>query len=47
VPLSWEELGTVSGSSHFTVTNAAARLGELTSDPWADFRKAAVPLKAR
>jgi bifunctional non-homologous end joining protein LigD len=46
MPLGWDELESVNGASHFAVTNAMARLGELTADPWADFRKAAVPLKA-
>ena len=31
-------------SGHFTVANAMARLDNLPADPWADFRKAAVPL---
>jgi bifunctional non-homologous end joining protein LigD len=45
VPLSWDELGMVTGSSHFTVTNAMSRLGELAADPWSDFRKAAAQIK--
>ncbi len=46
VPLAWGELEPEIGSGHFTVMNVAARLGNLASDPWADFRSAARPLEA-
>ena len=46
MPLGWEELSPAIESSHFTVANAMARLDNLTTDPWADFRKAAAPLQA-
>lgn len=44
MPLAWEELSPDIGPAHFTVLNAAERLRE--SDPWEDFRKAAVELPA-
>lgn len=44
MPLGWDELSGEIESSHFTVANAMARLDKLAADPWADFRKAAVPL---
>ena len=44
MPLRWDELGPVTGAAHFTLENAPTRLGALTSDPWADFQNAAVPL---
>ncbi|MEP9379558.1 DNA ligase D [Aquabacter sp. CN5-332] len=44
MPLAWEELSPEIGAAHFTVLNAVARLSNLESDPWADFRKAAKPL---
>ncbi len=47
MPLAWEELEPSIGSGHFTVTNAAARLNNLTADPWEDFRAAARPLERR
>jgi bifunctional non-homologous end joining protein LigD len=43
MPLDWSELSTELGPDYFTVTNALPRLAGLT-DPWQDFRKAAVPL---
>lgn len=46
MPLGWDELEPAIGSGHFTVANAAARLDNLASDPWEDFRKAARPLEA-
>jgi len=45
MPLAWDELDPSIDSAHFTVMNAMARLDNLASDPWADFRKAAAPLK--
>ena len=44
MPLAWAELGDGLGPAYFTVGNAATRLNNLPADPWADFRKAAVPL---
>lgn len=46
MPLGWGELDPSIQSGHFTVSNAMARLDNLTADPWADFRKAAAPLEA-
>ena len=46
MPLAWDELDPSIDSAHFTVMNAMARLDNLASDPWADFRKAEAPLKA-
>ena len=45
MPLGWDELEPSVGSGHFTVANAAARLANLASDPWEDFRRAARPLE--
>ncbi|WP_342641809.1 DNA ligase D [Rhodoligotrophos ferricapiens] len=47
MPLDWSELTPAIGPAHFTVTNTPARLSALTTDPWADFRKAAVPLEKK
>jgi bifunctional non-homologous end joining protein LigD len=44
MPLAWEELSPGIGPAYFNVTNAPTRLNSLTSDPWEDFRAAAVPL---
>ena len=44
MPIGWDELGTVPSANYFTVGNAFTRLSGLPRDPWADFRKAAVPL---
>jgi bifunctional non-homologous end joining protein LigD len=44
MPLSWDELGPGLGPSYFTVANTPTRLAHLAADPWADFRRAAVPL---
>ncbi|MGP2492994.1 DNA ligase D [Mesorhizobium sp. PUT5] len=44
MPLAWEELSPAITSSHFTVANAMARLDNLASDPWEDFRRRAAPL---
>ena len=46
MPLAWDELGPDLGPAYFTVTNSIARLGNLTADPWADFRISAVALPA-
>ncbi|GAA4133012.1 bifunctional non-homologous end joining protein LigD [Aminobacter aganoensis] len=46
-PLSWDELGAEVGPAHFTVENMPRRLEALASDPWEDFRAAAVPLAAK
>ncbi|WP_430441351.1 DNA ligase D [Shinella sp.] len=46
MPLAWEELSADIGPAYFTVKNTPARLQALSADPWADFRKAAVPLQA-
>jgi bifunctional non-homologous end joining protein LigD len=44
MPLNWQELGSVTGAAYFTVGNALTRLQHLRTDPWADFRRSAVPL---
>ncbi|RST87481.1 DNA ligase D [Aquibium carbonis] len=44
MPIGWEELGPDIGPATFTVTNAAARLANLSADPWENFRKAAAPI---
>lgn len=46
MPLSWDELSPAIGPDYFTVLNAPARLGALRSDPWAEFKTSAVPLRA-
>ena len=46
MPLAWEELGPGLGPAYFTVDNTPTRLAHLKTDPWADFRAAAVPLPA-
>ncbi|WP_103333998.1 DNA ligase D [Pseudotabrizicola formosa] len=46
-PLAWTELGPDIGPAHFSLANLPARIAALIADPWADFRKAAVPLKAK
>ncbi len=43
--ISWEELDGAIGPASFTIKNAAPRLGQSSPDPWADFFKAAAPLK--
>jgi bifunctional non-homologous end joining protein LigD len=40
MPLAWDELGGAIGPNYFTVANTPARLSQLASDPWGDFRKA-------
>jgi len=44
MPLAWNELAAEIGPTYFTLANAPARLAALRHDPWADFRRAAVPL---
>ena len=44
MPLAWDELGPGLGPAYFTVANAPVRLAQLGTDPWAGFRRAAVPL---
>ncbi|MEF0941039.1 non-homologous end-joining DNA ligase [Rhizobium sp. BR 362] len=46
MPLAWDELTDRTGPSSFTVKNAASRLGERSADPWAEFFRAAKPLKS-
>ena len=46
MPLAWDELGTSLGPAYFTVANTPTRLANLPADPWAEFRRAAVPLPA-
>jgi len=43
-PVFWDELAEI-GPAHFTVENLSQRLTTLKTDPWADFRKSAQPLK--
>ncbi|KAA1180122.1 DNA ligase D [Rhizobium tropici] len=45
MPLLWEELSPAIGPDYFTVPNVATRLAALRSDPWANFRAAAEPLR--
>lgn len=44
MPLAFEELSPDILPNHFTVENVPAWLASLDADPWADFRKAEVPL---
>ncbi len=44
VPLDWDELATISAADAFTTTTLPPRLATLSSDPWQDFRRHAVPL---
>ncbi|MGO4567798.1 DNA ligase D [Rhizobium sp. 2YAF20] len=46
MPLAWEELSPGVGPAYFTTANAPTRLATLASDPWAEFKAAAVPLEA-
>jgi bifunctional non-homologous end joining protein LigD len=46
MPLDWNELGSGIGPPHLTVSNAADRLSNLKTDPWAGFLDDAVPLPA-
>ncbi|AYG69050.1 MULTISPECIES: non-homologous end-joining DNA ligase [unclassified Rhizobium] len=45
MPISWEELDGKIGPASFTIGNAASRLNQSSTDPWADFFAAASPLK--
>ncbi|NLS17389.1 DNA polymerase domain-containing protein [Rhizobium sp. P40RR-XXII] len=45
MPIGWEELDGKIGPASFTVGNAASRLSQSNTDPWADFFTAASPLK--
>ncbi|WP_337181143.1 DNA ligase D [Shinella sp.] len=47
MPLAWSELNADIGPAYFTVKNTPTRLQALEADPWADFAKAAKPLKAK
>ncbi|MBB5754931.1 DNA ligase D [Prosthecomicrobium pneumaticum] len=44
MPIGWDELASVPAANYFTVATAPTRLARLTTDPWADIRKAAAPL---
>ena len=44
MPLAWDELGEGLGPAYFNLSNAMSRLANLQTDPWHDFRRAAVPL---
>lgn len=44
MPLDWDELSPAIGPAHFTMLNTPARLAKLKKNPWADFRKAEIPL---
>ncbi|ACP21933.1 putative ATP-dependent DNA ligase (plasmid) [Sinorhizobium fredii NGR234] len=44
MPLSWDELAPGIGPAYFTVENTPTRLASLSTDPWGEFRAAAVPL---
>ncbi|MGZ9720391.1 non-homologous end-joining DNA ligase [Rhizobium miluonense] len=46
MPIAWEELNGKIGPASFTVRNAAERLGNSSTDPWADFFEAASELKS-
>jgi bifunctional non-homologous end joining protein LigD len=46
-PVDWAEIGPGIGPAYFTVENVPKRLAALTSDPWADFTRAAAPLDPR
>ena len=45
-PVGWDELGLEIGPAYFTVETLPNRLAALASDPWQEFRAAAVPLKS-
>jgi bifunctional non-homologous end joining protein LigD len=45
MPLGWNELSPTIGPAYFTVDNAGARLASLDADPWADYGRAAMPLR--
>ncbi|MET0940389.1 MAG: DNA ligase D, partial [Mesorhizobium sp.] len=44
MPLAWDELSPGIGPAYFRVANTPTRLAALGTDPWQDFRAAAVPL---
>lgn len=45
MPLEWSELTSGIGPAYFTVLNTPIRVAAYKSDPWADFRAAAVPIE--
>ncbi|MFW7266448.1 DNA ligase D [Gluconacetobacter sp. Hr-1-5] len=45
MPLSWDELGEITGSAQFTINNALARLTALRTDPWEAFHTARRPIQ--
>jgi bifunctional non-homologous end joining protein LigD len=45
MPLDWDELSEAIGPSYFKISNASARLNALATNPWAEFREAAKPLR--
>jgi bifunctional non-homologous end joining protein LigD len=45
MPVAWDELGGAIGPNYFTVNNTPARIAQMASDPWADFRKAEAPIE--
>ena len=45
MPLDWNELSEAIGPSYFKISNASARLNALATNPWAEFREAAKPLR--
>jgi bifunctional non-homologous end joining protein LigD len=40
MPVSWDELGTITSGAHWNITTAAAHLDGLKADPWAGYWKA-------
>lgn len=46
-PLSWDKLDRAIGPAYFTVENMPKRLASLQTDPWENFRDAAVPLEVK
>ncbi|MGE0719716.1 MAG: ATP-dependent DNA ligase, partial [Alphaproteobacteria bacterium] len=44
MPIAWEELDSIPTAAWFTIGNAPTRVAGISRDPWADFRRAAVPL---
>ena len=44
VPITWEELGKLPESNHYTVANLPKRLARLKRDPWADIGAVTQPL---
>jgi bifunctional non-homologous end joining protein LigD len=45
MPVAWDELGGAIGPNYFTANNTPARIAQMASDPWADFRKAEAPIE--